>query len=99
MALAKPIAPGKLPLSQSGIRRNDGVLPERSGTVFNAASINWVTALSQQEGLWNSAVQITWNVFNRLSGSLGELVSVPDVFKMSATIAAKLVEAAGLERL
>ena len=37
-----------------------------TGTVFNAASINWVTGLSQQEGLWNSADQITWNVFNRL---------------------------------
>ena len=36
------------------------------GTVFNAASINWVTGLSQQAGLWNSADQITWNVFNRL---------------------------------
>jgi len=67
-----------------------------AGTVFNAASINWVTALSQQEGLWNSADQITWNVFNRLSGTPGELVSVPDVFEMSATTAASLIEAAGL---
>jgi hypothetical protein len=37
------------------------------GTVFNAATINWVTGLSQQTGLWNTADQITWNVFNRLS--------------------------------
>ena len=37
-----------------------------SGTMFNAASISWVTALSQEPGLWNSADQITWNVFNRL---------------------------------
>jgi hypothetical protein len=37
-----------------------------TGTMFNAASINWVTALSQDEGFWNSADQITWNVFSRL---------------------------------
>jgi hypothetical protein len=36
------------------------------GLMFNAASINWVTALSQQQGLWNTADQITWNVFNRM---------------------------------
>jgi hypothetical protein len=34
--------------------------------MFNAASIDWVTALSEAPGLWNSADQITWNVFNRL---------------------------------
>jgi hypothetical protein len=38
-----------------------------SGTVFNAASINRVTAVSQEPGLWNSADQITRNVFNRLA--------------------------------
>jgi hypothetical protein len=38
-----------------------------AGTVFNAATINWVTGLSQQEGLWNTCDQITWNVFNRLA--------------------------------
>jgi len=46
-----------------------GLTPEVGGaigTVFNAATINWVTALSQQEGLWNSADQITWNVLRRL---------------------------------
>jgi hypothetical protein len=36
------------------------------GIVFNAATINWVTGLSQENGIWNSADQITWNVFNRL---------------------------------
>jgi len=65
----------------------------RGATVFNAATINWVTGLSQQEGLWNTADQITRNVFNRLSQAL---VAVPDVFQMSATEAANLIEAAGL---
>jgi|HubBroStandDraft_1064217.scaffolds.fasta_scaffold03028_3 hypothetical protein len=37
------------------------------GIIFNAASINWVLALSQEQGLWNTADQITWNVFNRMS--------------------------------
>jgi hypothetical protein len=69
---------------------------EHGGTVFNAATINWVAGLSQQQGLWNSADQITWNVFNRLSGGPGELVAVPDVFEMSATAAADLVKVAGL---
>jgi hypothetical protein len=67
---------------------------EHGGTVFNAASINWVTGLSQQEGLWNTADQITWNVFNRLSPSQRELVAVPDVFEMSATAAADLIRTA-----
>jgi len=69
---------------------------EQGGTVFNAATINWVTGLSQQEGLWNSADQITWNVFNRLSGGPGALVEVPDVFEMSASAAADVIRAAGL---
>jgi len=70
---------------------------EDGGTVFNAATINWVTGLSQQEGLWNSADQITWNVFNRLSGGpTAGLIAVPDIFEMSATVAANLIEAAGL---
>lgn len=59
-----------------------------ASTVFNAASINWVTGLSQQEGLWNTCDQITWNVFNRLSGGPGDLVDVPDVFEMAALAAA-----------
>jgi hypothetical protein len=42
------------------------VAASSDGLLFNAASINWVTALSQQQGLWNTADQITWNVFNRM---------------------------------
>jgi hypothetical protein len=47
-------------------QRAEGSTDSLTGTVFNAASINWVTALSEEQGFWNSADQITWNVFNRL---------------------------------
>jgi hypothetical protein len=67
-----------------------------ASTVFNAATINWVTGLSQQEGLWNTCDQITWNVFNRLSGGPGELVDVPDVFEMAALAAADVISTAEL---
>jgi len=67
------------------------------GMVFNAATICWVTGLSQQQGLWNTCDQITWNVFNRMSGGpTAGLIAVPNLFEMLAAKAANVVATAGL---
>ena len=55
--------PGTMVYLQKGSSATGAI----TGAVFNAASINWVTALSQEQGLWNTADQITWNAFSRMS--------------------------------
>jgi hypothetical protein len=64
-----------------------------AGEVFNAATIIWALALSDETGLWNKAPEITQNVIDRFTR---ERVLVPDVFGLSAAGAAQLVHAAGL---
>jgi len=58
--------PRKAKKNAKGEKGKAAAAASSGGIMFNAASINWVTALSQQSGLWNSADQITWNVFKRL---------------------------------